>query len=63
MEIFGKLACLTNWHKPNRRRVRWNGRNFSGHCLRCERAIVREAHRKWREEADYPDAIPQAQPR
>jgi hypothetical protein len=55
MHLISKLACLMNWHRPNRRKVRWNGHHFSGQCQQCGRMIVRESHRKWRFERQAAD--------
>ncbi len=48
MQILSRLTCLINRHRPNRRKVVWTGKQFSGRCKHCGHTIMRQGHRKWR---------------
>ncbi|KUR75893.1 hypothetical protein AQZ49_12625 [Novosphingobium sp. FSW06-99] len=45
---FGRLSCLFNSHKPNRRSVKWTGLSYEGNCRSCGRLIARAHAGKWR---------------
>jgi hypothetical protein len=51
MSIFSPVSCLAGRHKPLRRNVEWDGRNYIGKCRYCDKEIERVAHRNWRSRA------------
>lgn len=48
MRLISKLSCMINRHRPDRRKVAWTGKHFSGKCRYCGQVITRKSHRKWR---------------
>jgi hypothetical protein len=44
----GRLSCLFNAHKPNRKSVKWTGLAYQGMCLSCGSPIRRAQQAKWR---------------
>lgn len=48
MSLLSPIACMMGRHDPQRRKVEWDGKNYTGHCKHCGRAIERVTHRNWR---------------
>jgi hypothetical protein len=44
----GRLSCLFNLHKPDRRSVHWAGSHYEGTCQACGGRITRISSGKWR---------------
>ncbi|PLK24106.1 hypothetical protein C0V72_05900 [Porphyrobacter sp. TH134] len=48
MSLLSFVGCWLNHHKPDRRKVEWDGRGYVGHCRHCGVAIERHSRRNWR---------------
>lgn len=48
MSLLSPIACMMGRHEPHRRRVTWDGKNYTGHCKHCGRAIERVTQGNWR---------------
>ena len=49
MSVISPLNCRLGRHEPIRRKVHWDGRNYTGNCKHCGKEIERVAHRNWRQ--------------
>ena len=49
MSLLSPIACMMGRHEPKRRKVEWDGKNYSGHCKHCGKPIERVTQGNWRE--------------
>jgi len=45
---FGRLSCLFNRHKAQKRSVHWNGLVYEGKCRACHKTVRRTSGGGWR---------------
>ena len=45
--MFNRLLCLFNRHRPDRNRVKWDGKDYIATCRSCGRPIRRIRHKQW----------------
>jgi len=48
MSLIRLPLCLLNHHKPNRRKVKWDGISYTGTCDCCGAEIRRRDRGDWR---------------
>jgi hypothetical protein len=61
MSIFSFPGCLFNRHRPQRRGVSWDGRQYIGECRDCGEPIQRHGRRDWRKrkiESEDTEGVP-----
>jgi hypothetical protein len=46
--LFGRVLCLFNRHRPQRRNVVWDGFHYTSDCTHCGKPVFRRSGGGWR---------------